>query len=172
MKTGHFARLALGIAMLSPIAGFVHAQDSFIVAGPITSYQDGMVSDFSGFTFTATISYDSAAVPDPTKSTAGLKSVFQGAVQSIEYTVRDGEGLEVHHMIAEGNSAGTQSSFIEISAGTTDRLRYEASSLLSTENSILGGQARIIFTSQAGILFDGLDTVPQPPAQGDYDSAV
>ncbi len=174
MTTGKFMRLWSGLGPLMLCAGIAQAQEHFIVAGPVTSYRDGTVGDFSSYTFSATITYDPTAAAGP--AAIGPEVRFNGAVQQIDYAIFDHQGLEVHRMVAEGDSAGTQSSFILIRDGAAalnpDQLHYEASSISATEDSVLAARARIAFSSVAGDLVNTLDSIPEPPDQGDYDSAV
>ena len=183
MVTGTPARLLSGFASLVLIvsAGLAQGQESFIVAGPISTFNDGTTNDDGsipqpvGYTFTATVHYDpsaTAASTDTSKSTG--ETLFDAAISQIEYAIFDSEGLEVHRMIADGSLPFPQtlSSYIltrqDPTGSSGDELVYEASSF----DGSIGGRARILFSSSDGRLIDDIAAVPESPGQGDFDSAA
>ena len=183
MVTGTPARLLSGFASLVLIvsAGLAQGQESFMVAGPISTYNDGTTNNDGaktqpdGYTFTATVLYDPSATSasEQAARSAG-EALFDSAITQIEYAIFDSEGLEIHRMIADGSLPfpETLSSYIlarqDLTDSSGDALVYEASSF----DGSIGGEARILFASADGRLIDDITMVPKTPDQGDFDNAA
>ena len=181
MRNGRFTRgsflLALHAAILLPaslIPHSVHAQDSFVAAGPLSFYTDYATGVYSDHQFSATVYYDATVPPSISNSSMGSfeEAFFMEAVVRIEYTIFDGEGFPVAEIVDDGMTPAGKSSFIygrnDLSGTGDDELEYNTNS----ESNSHFGQAVIRLNESAGTLVGDLTVVPPPPAPGGFESAL
>jgi hypothetical protein len=172
MKTGIHARVSRVLLLLFSIAGTSHAQESFVVAGPLVQYIDLSNVPREDHTFTATIHYDPNVLLVNSLSSGMFEDVyFNEAITQIEYAVFDGQSNEILRRIEEGNVLGEEdkSTYIRarngIAGSSKDELEYYAFG----QSFSHAAQITITFSETSGTLLEQVSAVPEPPPLGDID---
>lgn len=175
MKTRQSIKLLCGMLLLNLGAGIVHAQESFVVSGPLNSFQNYVSGEtLLDYTFTATVYYDSTAPVTGSYSAPGAyeELYFDYSIIAIEYSIHDGSGIQIASFAEDGVSDLGIVNYIKaqdgISGISEDSLRYDVYA-----QGLAGlSRALIQFQDNLGNMLSALSAIPEVPVAGEYDTAL